>query len=190
MWFLTQAETALTWISVPGDAADPRSGETGCGKAARWSACSLPGSGWRRTSQWWVRQRREVSGRSGFWRRPLPPPSCRNGWRPRRGTCLHTGKTELLLHVLTLRSCRIIISNVASVQYFFEKVRKSITCRTCWRINKYPRVNDASIAREHVLHVLLGHGLGKATYVQVGIFYCVWTGPCMWNLATGVNKQL
>lgn len=107
---------------------------------------------------------------------------------PRDTPSCGKGKTDLW-HVPD-EYFSILKTNKSAYFCIFAKVRKPITCRTCRLVNKYTRVNDASIAWEHVLYILLGHGLGQAAYVQVGIFYCVWAGPCVWNLATGGNAEL
>lgn len=44
-------------------------------------------------------------------------------------------------------------------------------------VDQHPGVDDASVASEHVLHVFLGHGLGQATDVQVGVFNGVRARP-------------
>lgn len=41
---------------------------------------------------------------------------------------------------------------------------------TCGLIHEDPGVDDSPEPREHVLHVLLGHGPREPTDVQVGIF--------------------
>lgn len=60
-----------------------------------------------------------------------------------------------------------------------------MTFPTCCLVNKYTRVNDAPKLGKHVLHILLGHGLGQAADVQVSILYCVRAGPSVRNLTIG-----
>lgn len=61
----------------------------------------------------------------------------------------------------------------------------SVHFHTCRLVNEYTRVNDAPELGKHVLHVLLGHGLGQAADVQVSILYCVRAGSSIRNLTTG-----
>lgn len=44
------------------------------------------------------------------------------------------------------------------------------THRTCGLIHEDPGVDDSPEPREHILHILLGHGPWEATDVQVGVF--------------------
>lgn len=65
-----------------------------------------------------------------------------------------------------------------------------MTFPTCCLVNEYTRVNDAPKLGKHVLHILLGHGLGQAADVQVCILYCVRAGPSVRNLTTGNTSLL
>lgn len=60
-----------------------------------------------------------------------------------------------------------------------------MTISTCCLVNEDTRVNDAPKLGKHVLHILLGHGLGQAADVQVSVLYCVRAGPSVRNLTTG-----
>lgn len=152
---------------------------TGCGRVERWAVCSLSGLGWQQISPWLVLQLQEVYGHSGCWRHPLPLNACQTGWKRHRGTHLCGGEICLLFIWRDFTNKRSICSATL----------KSIICHTWRLVNKYTRVNDASIAWKQVLHILLCHWLWQTADIQVGIFYCIRAGPCIRNLATGNNTS-
>lgn len=81
------------------------------------------------------------------------------------------------------------LDGILSLHALIEADESNPSRQTCGLVHQDPGVDDAPEAQEHVLHVLLGHGLRQATDVQVGVLNALRARPSVRHLRTANRVQ-